>query len=195
MNVLVDLDDSINGESTEEENLQTSSDTTNGDEQDNSLLSMYDPRTWDNLDNCKRDILIEKGMRENWVWSSLRMLMVGIFYAYYSRKLANCEVIDIKWLIYSKELDKVYCFYCKLFKSNQSKCSLLASDGLRDWKRLSLRLKEHEKGVEHFKNMNPWNKLRLRLRNKQTIDDDTQREISKEKRTLEMGIAKNSFSS
>ncbi|XP_071683722.1 uncharacterized protein [Lolium perenne] len=56
-----DLDDSVSGESTEEGNFQPSSDTPNGDEQDDSLLSMYDPRTWDNLDNCKRDILIEKG--------------------------------------------------------------------------------------------------------------------------------------
>ena len=41
--------------------MQPSSDTRNGDEQDASLSSIYDPRTWDNLDNCKRDILIEKG--------------------------------------------------------------------------------------------------------------------------------------
>ena len=39
-----------------EENLQPSPDAPNGDEQDESLLSIYDPRTWDNLDNRKRDI-------------------------------------------------------------------------------------------------------------------------------------------
>lgn len=45
--------------------LQPSSDTENpqvqDSEQSDSLLSIYDPSTWDNLDNCKRDILIEKG--------------------------------------------------------------------------------------------------------------------------------------
>ena len=47
--------------------MQPSSDVKNpsGDEQDDSLLSICDPRTWDNLDNSKRDILIEKGHVEN----------------------------------------------------------------------------------------------------------------------------------
>uniref|UniRef100_A0ACD5YWG7 Uncharacterized protein n=1 Tax=Avena sativa TaxID=4498 RepID=A0ACD5YWG7_AVESA len=102
-------------------------------------------------------------------------------YAYYSRKLANREVVDRKWLVYSKDVDKVYCFCCKLFKTNKSKYSLLASDGLADWKRLSSRLQDHERGFEHFKNMNTWNEVRLRLSKKQTVDDDMQRGIAKEK--------------
>jgi hypothetical protein len=57
---------------------------------------------------------------------------------------------------------------------------LLASDGVRDWQRLSKRLKEHESSVEHLTNMNTWNELRMRLSKNKTIDDDLQREISKE---------------
>ena len=50
--------DNVNVDSMGEENH-------NDGEQDDSLLSIYDPRTWNNLDNRKRDILIEKGpMRE-----------------------------------------------------------------------------------------------------------------------------------
>ena len=87
-------------------------DARSGDEQVDSLLSMYDPRTWDNLDNCKRDILIEKGpLRE--LDLEFRKDEDGrhFSYAYYSRKLANNEVVDRKWLVYSKEVDKVYCFF------------------------------------------------------------------------------------
>jgi hypothetical protein len=44
-----------------------------------------------------------------------------------------------------------------------------------------MRLKEHESSVEHLTNMNTWNETRLRLNRNQTIDDEMQREITKEK--------------
>jgi hypothetical protein len=126
------------------ENLQPSSDheNSNDDEQDASGLSIFYPRTWDNLNNNKRDILIEKSpIRELNLVFPKESIGRHFSYAYYSRNLSNGESVDRKWLVYSKHVNKVYCFCCKLFKSNKSK-SLLASDGVRDWQRLSRRLKE-----------------------------------------------------
>ncbi|PUZ67153.1 hypothetical protein GQ55_3G410300 [Panicum hallii var. hallii] len=173
----------ITEDNTREENLHPSSDleNPNGDERDGSSLSIYDPRTWDNLDNSKRDILIEKGpVRELNLEFPKDAIGRHFSYAYYSKNLTNGESIDRKWLVYSKHVDKVYYFCCKLFKSNKSK-SLLASDGARDWQRLSMRLKEHESSVEHLTNMNTWNEIRLRLNRNHTIDDEMQWEITKEK--------------
>jgi hypothetical protein len=51
-------------------------------------------------------------------------------YTFYDSKLSNFEAIDRKWLTKSKHVDKVYCFYCRLFKSNETK-TLLAHEGVR----------------------------------------------------------------
>ncbi|KAL6561541.1 hypothetical protein OROMI_017142 [Orobanche minor] len=56
----------------------------------------------------KRDVTIEKGPndRSNRHFSSI----------HYNRILSNGEKIDRDWLVYSKELDKIFYFCCKLFK-------------------------------------------------------------------------------
>ena len=81
----------------EEENLQPSSNP-NGDDQDDSLLSMYDPRTWDNLDNSKRDILIEKGpLREPNLQFRKDADGRHFSYVYYSRKLTMSLLTENAW--------------------------------------------------------------------------------------------------
>ena len=154
----------------EQENVQHSSHTSS--ELEASPLSIFDPRAWDGLDNKTRHILVEKGpVREYNLQFPVDSANRHISYTYYSRKLNNGEEVDRKWLVYSKHVDRVYCFCCKLFKSNQSKC-LLASHGLSDRKHLSERLRGHENTQDHIANMNTWNELRVRLQNNQTIDDE-----------------------
>ncbi|KAL5194646.1 Zinc finger MYM-type protein 1 [Glycine soja] len=81
----------------------------------------------------------------------------------YQRTLSNGEKHDRRCLVYSKDLDKVYCFCCKLFGSTNS----------------------HEINCEHIINMTKWVELEKRLTTKQTIDKHIQEQINKEKERWE----------
>jgi hypothetical protein len=153
----------VNEDNIIEENLHPSFDNENPNGDDQEDFSIFDPRTWKNLGNIKRDLLIEKRpVRELNLEFPKDTISRHFSYAYYSRKLTNDDVADRKWLVYCKHVNKIYCFCYKFFKSDHSKY-LLAFDGLRDWKCLGQGLKEHESSVEHMRNMNTRNKLRLRL--------------------------------
>ncbi|EAY87545.1 hypothetical protein OsI_08956 [Oryza sativa Indica Group] len=143
---------------------------------------MFDPRTWDGLDpkmidillqkGPKRDLSIEHGPRDN---LSRRFLASS-----YTKVLSNGEKCDREWLVYSKELDKVFCFCCKLLRKGLVR-GQLANDGVNDWNHLANRLKEHEVSREHVTNMSTWYELRLRMQKNQTIDKVAQRELEKER--------------
>uniref|UniRef100_A0A8I6WER2 TTF-type domain-containing protein n=1 Tax=Hordeum vulgare subsp. vulgare TaxID=112509 RepID=A0A8I6WER2_HORVV len=140
------------------------------DEQQPFTVDILDPRNWDNLDDKSRHILVEKEpVREDKIVFPSNSSSRHFSESYYFRKLRNGEMHDRKWLFYSKHVDKVYCFCCKLFKSHNNKSSL-ACNGLRDWK--------------HIKNMNTWNEFRVRLSKSKTVDKDLQQQITKEKQHL-----------
>ena len=92
--------------------------------------------------------------------------------------------------MYSKDLDKVYCFCCNLFNSKGS-TSQLANEGTNDWKNLSFKLKTHETTKEHITNMNAWLDLEIRLLKNKTIDKNVQEQINKEKDYWKKSVSKN----
>ncbi|XP_068336625.1 uncharacterized protein [Pyrus communis] len=144
--------------------------------------NIYDPQIWDSLDPKWIDLLAEKSPARD---LSIEKCPKDQFNrrfnaAFYTRYLSNGEKHDRDWLVYSRDVDKVFYFCCKLFKSGPLKCQL-ANEGYKDWTHLNVRLKEHENSFDHISNMTTWIDLCLRLQKNETIDKVVQDQIKKEK--------------
>ncbi|PNX82155.1 zinc finger MYM-type protein [Trifolium pratense] len=107
-------------------------------------FDIFDPRNWDALDSKMIDLLVMEGpKRDLSIVNGPKDKSSRRFTAnLYTRTLANGEKWDRKWLVYSKELDR----------------------------HIGERLREHERGAVHIKNMVTWNELLQRLQKNQTID-------------------------
>ncbi|XP_062119136.1 uncharacterized protein LOC133832872 [Humulus lupulus] len=146
--------------------------------------NIYDLGWWKIIDTKLRDLLVEKcPIRINDIIFPKDENSRHFSTFYYMRKLSNGETYDRRWLVYSKDFDKVYCFCCKLFHSNSTNnMNQLGNEGIKEWKNLGARLKTHETSNEHIVNMNAWIDLELRLANNKTIDKSVQERINKEKK-------------
>ncbi|KAJ1254500.1 hypothetical protein BS78_K048800 [Paspalum vaginatum] len=130
---------------------------------------IFDPRYWDSLNPKQVDILAEKGpKRDLSVQKGPKNIYSRRFSAlFYTRILSNGEEYDGDWLVYSKELDRVFCFSCKVFTKGNRKGHE--------------RLREHETSADHILSMTNWYELRNRLQKDQTINQAVQRQLAKEK--------------
>ncbi|KAK4607729.1 hypothetical protein RGQ29_001520 [Quercus rubra] len=146
--------------------------------------NIYDPSQWENIDTKLRDLLVEKGpIRENDLKFPLDKERRHFSTTFYFKKLSNGEKFDRRWLVYSKDLDKAFCFCCKLFNSTtHGNCTnQLTNEGTNDWRNISNKIKNHETSKEHVTNMNAWIDLEMRLLKNKTIDKNFQEQENKEK--------------
>ncbi|XP_058778632.1 uncharacterized protein LOC131652705 [Vicia villosa] len=143
--------------------------------------NICDPSQWTNISTNLRDFLVEKG--------PLKVIDIDFpkdessrhfSSSFYIKKLSNGEKRERRWLIYSQDLDKVFCFCCKLFNTLSS-TSKLASCGIKDWKNLSSKLRSHEMSNEHIVNMSSWVDLETRLLKNKTIDIHVQEQINRDR--------------
>lgn len=143
-------------------------------------LNIYDPGNWDKIGRNHRELLVERG--------PIRVVVDfpkdndGRHFSrvHYTRQWLNGEKRDRKWLVYSLFLNSVFCFCCKLFRSDENK-NQLATNGFNNWKNISQRLLSHEGGNEHISCMKSWLDLEMRLKKNETIDSEVQQLINKER--------------
>jgi len=97
-------------------------------ESDNDLRvpfqpNIFDPRYWDGLDQKQVDILVQKGpKRDLSIQKGPKDRLSRRFSAaLYTRILSNGETCDREWLVYSKELDRVFCFLLQVIKKGAFK--------------------------------------------------------------------------
>ncbi|XP_022897762.1 uncharacterized protein LOC111411468 [Olea europaea var. sylvestris] len=99
-------------------------------------FDISDPANLKNVNLNLRDLIIMKGpVRDNDVIFPKDVANRHFSSVHYTRRLSNGENHDRKWLIYSKSLDKIFSFSCKLFKNNGVQTQL-AHDGANDWKNI-----------------------------------------------------------
>ncbi|KAI3737329.1 hypothetical protein L2E82_27327 [Cichorium intybus] len=145
-------------------------------------VDIFDPRNWERLTPDMIKILVEKGPKRDYSVDKgpLDKFSRRFSATMYTRTLQNKKTCDREWLVYSKDLDKVFCFCCKLFKKGLPK-GQLDNEGYADWQHLSTRLKEHEVGLEHLTNLATWFEMRERLKVNETIDKVAYDQFKKER--------------
>jgi len=78
--------------------------------------------------------------------------------------MANGEVVDHQWLVYSKINNRVFCFCCVLFSQRKSESNLAnIKEGVNDWKHLSQKLLQHERSKPHYLSLKQWYDLKIGL--------------------------------
>ncbi|XP_052627080.1 uncharacterized protein LOC128133613 [Lactuca sativa] len=179
-NIEID-NEQINSENDNEEtNIEIDNEQTNN-ENDNTPLNIYDQSRWNNISTNLRDLIVEKGPIKIYDFKfpkdqHLRSFSTSL----YMQKISNGEKYERTWLVYSIDVDRVFCFCCKLFNVNTTTCTL-AHKGNNDWNNISCILKRHETSNGHILNMRSWIDLENRLANNKTIDKQVQERINKEK--------------
>lgn len=99
---------------------------------------------------------------------------------YFSKKISNGEKIYRNWLVYSKSINSVFCFCCKIFCNITS--SAFSNDGYSEWQHLSRNLERHEKSKEHFRCFKSWMDLKKSLKYERTVDAINETLINLEKK-------------
>ncbi|XP_047132475.1 uncharacterized protein LOC124811201 [Hydra vulgaris] len=138
-----------------------------------------DPASWsEQISDAQRCDLVKRGSQQvdidfPYIIAARRRFST----VHYKRVMNNGETVPRSWLVYSVKSDKIFCFCCKLFETNESPFR----SGTSTWEGLSKKLKDHETGTSHQKCFRQWMQLKEGINNDSSIDKQEMQLFLKEK--------------
>ena len=126
-----------------------------------------DPAYWpEYISDAQRCDIVKRGPQQLDIAFPVNAARRRFSTFHYKRVMNNGEIVPRSWLIYSREVDKVFCFCCKLFSTSKSPfCT-----GSNTWEGIAKKLKEHENGASHKKYFSDWIMLREGICCHSTVD-------------------------
>lgn len=98
--------------------------------------------------------------------------------------MPNGETVKRDWILYSRILDAVHCFCCRIFAPSSSVFSSI--NGFKDWTHLTRNIKIHEVSTIHIENYVKWKKLSKTFANEKCVDNQICLQIHAEKERLKL---------
>jgi len=99
---------------------------------------------------------------------------------WFKRHLANANVVNRSWLVFSPHKASVYCFCCLLFYNKNCKSSFSLQNGFARWKHIE-KVSDHEKTLVHRQLFTVWKETERRLTQGTGIDNEIEKQILSEK--------------
>lgn len=144
-----------------------------------SNFDFNNPAKWPTLTSNLKTILVEHGPPKilDTIYYPLDENNRHFSKKWFYKKLTNGEQVQRQWLMYSVSNNKLFCFPCVLFSSQD--CAFVS--GFNDWPHLNPRLPDHENNLQHKQNYIKWKEFEKIILDNKTIDCEVQQIFKNEK--------------
>lgn len=102
---------------------------------------------------------------------------------FYLKEMPNGEKVKREWLVYSKRLNAIFCFCCRIF-GEKSTVGMSSANGFNDWQHSSRTIKQHEISLSHINSFTQWKNFAQQISTEKTIEYQLINQLQQEKERL-----------